>query len=128
MQKPPSVFITQPPTAAPSTALKTIKAAHTIVWALFAGCTMAIPFASWLGENRVTAWLIAIVFVECAVLVVNRWRCPLTSVADRYTTDRRANFDIYLPEWLARHNKTIFGAIYLVGIVFALAHWVFAAS
>ena len=34
------------------------------------------------------------------MLVVNRWRCPLTSAAERYTTDRRANFDIYLPEWL----------------------------
>jgi hypothetical protein len=129
-QKPPGVLFTQlqPPTAARSAALKTIKAAHTIVWALFAGCTIAIPFAFWLGKNRVSAWLIAIVFVECAVLVVNRWRCPLTSVAERYTTDRRANFDIYLPEWLARHNKSIFGAIYLVGIVFALAHWVLAAS
>jgi len=48
-------------------------------------------------------------------------------VAARYTAERRANFDIYLPEWLARHNKVIFGTIYLVGVVAACAHWVLAA-
>ena len=58
------------------------------------------------------------------MLLLNGWRCPLTSMAARYTADRRANFDIYLPEWLAEHNKTIFGALYLVGVVFALVHWV----
>jgi hypothetical protein len=33
------------------------------------------------------------------------------------------NFDIYLPNWLARHNKTIFGAIFILGGLFALAQW-----
>ena len=116
------------PTPSRSTALKAIKTAHTIVWAVFAGCTLAIPFASWRGEHRAAAWLAAMVFAEVAVLVVNRGRCPLTSVAAQYTTDRRANFDIYLPEWLAKHNKSIFGALYFAGVVFALAHWVRTAN
>ena len=47
-------------------------------------------------------------------------RGPLTAWAARYTTDRRDNFDIYLPLWLARHNKSIFGALYVAGAVFAL--------
>jgi hypothetical protein len=38
----------------------------------------------------------------------------------RYTDDRHYNFDIYLPEWLAKHNKSIFGALYVTVIVFAL--------
>ena len=66
--------------------------------------------------------------VEVVVLALNKWRCPLTALAARYTTDRRANFDIYLPEWLAKHNKVIFGTIYLVGVVIACAHWVLAAK
>jgi len=56
----------------------------------------------------------------------NKWRCPLTSVAARYTSDRRPNFDIYLPEWLAEHNKLIFGALYVAGVAFAFARWVSA--
>jgi hypothetical protein len=62
------------------------------------------------------------------VLAVNRWRCPLTPIAARYTEDRRANFDIYLPEWLARYNKEIFGTLYLAGVVLLVVRWVGAAN
>jgi hypothetical protein len=106
------------------TSLTLVKAAHTLVWAVFAGCILAIPAASWCGEHRIAGWLAAIVAGEVAVLGFNRWRCPLTSVAARYTNDRRANFDIYLPEWLAKHNKLIFGALYLAGVVFAIVRCV----
>jgi len=106
------------------TALVAIKVVHTIAWAIFAGCILAIPLASLQGWHRVAAWLIVIVAGEVFVLVVNQMRCPLTAVAARYTEDRRDNFDIYLPEWLARYNKHIFGTFYLAGIVFAVACWV----
>ena len=117
----------RPPTAARSAVPKSIKVLYTIVWALFAGCILAIPLASLCGDNHAAFWLAAIVFVEVAVLALNKWRCPLTSPAARYTTDRRANFDIYLPEWLAKHNKVIFGMIYLVGVATTGLHWVLAA-
>ena len=100
--------------------LVTIKVVHTLVWAFFASCIFAIPVFAWNGQFRAAALFIALVFVEVMVLVVNRWSCPLTNVAVRYTDDRRDNFDIYLPEWIARHNKTIFGALYVVGIIMTL--------
>ena len=107
-----------------SPTLKAIKAAHTIVWALFAGCILAIPLVSWRGGHRAAAWLAAIVAVEVVVLALNHGRCPLTSVAARCTDDRRANFDIYLPEWIAKHNTLVFGTLYFAGVAFALARWV----
>ena len=48
------------------------------------------------------AVLIGFVLVECGVLAANRGRCPLTGTAARHTGQRLANFDIYLPVWLAR--------------------------
>lgn len=48
---------------------------------------------------------------------------PLTNLAGRYTKERTDNFDIYLPLWLARRNKTIFGALFAVGELFVLAQW-----
>lgn len=102
--------------------LTIIKLAHTVVWALFAGCVIAIPVLSWIGEVRYAAACAAVVALEVVVLALNRWRCPLTGVAARYTSDRRTNFDIYLPEWLARHNKAIFGTLYVLGLV--LLGWV----
>ena len=55
------------------------------------------------------------------ILASNGWRCPLTAIAARYTEDRRPNFDIFLPEWLAQYNKEIFGTLYVGGILFTLA-------
>ncbi len=101
--------------------LRAIKLAHTIVWAFFAGSILAIPVLAWLGRLRAAAVLIAIVAVEVVILVLNGMRCPLTGVAARYTNDRRDNFDIYLPEWLARHNTLIFGALYVAGVLFTAA-------
>ena len=103
--------------------LRAIKLLHTVVWAFFAGTTAAIPVLALSGRTGVAAICIAVVAVEVAILVANAWRCPLTGVAARYTDDRRDNFDIYLPEWLARHNKTIFGAIYLAGVALTLLVW-----
>jgi hypothetical protein len=106
-----------------STGLVVVKVAHTLVWAVFASCILAIPVVSWRGDHHAAAWLTAIVAGEVAVLALNGWRCPLTAVAARYTRDRRDNFDIFLPQWLAKHNKLIFGALYVAGVAFALALW-----
>lgn len=100
-----------------------IKTLHTIVWAIFAGCIVAIPLAALADSFGVAAWLSVIVFVEVLVLFFNRMRCPLTAVAARYTNDRRDNFDIFLPEGLARYNKLIFGSLYVAGVLFALGRW-----
>jgi hypothetical protein len=118
----------RPSTEVTSAVLKSVKAAHTIVWALFAGCILAIPVVSWRGEHRTAAWLSAIVAGEVAILALNNWRCPLTSMAARYTHDRRENFDIYLPVWLAKYNKSIFGTLYFAVVVFALVRWARAPS
>lgn len=106
-------------------ALVGIKLLHTAVWALFAGCIVAIPIAAALRQFRAVAILSALVLVECAILAVNRGRCPLTDVAGRYTESRQDNFDIYLPLWLARYNKVIFGTLFVAGEIFALERWLF---
>ncbi|TAJ94762.1 MAG: hypothetical protein EPO10_20130 [Reyranella sp.] len=100
-----------------------IRAAHTIVWLFFVACIAAIWVFAARGDYLGAAVSIGLVFVECVVLAVNGWKCPLTAVAARHTDDRRDNFDIYLPQWLARHNKSVFGTLYLAGIAFTLARW-----
>jgi hypothetical protein len=112
------------PTEVESSALMAIKAMHTIAWAVLAGCVLAIPLASWRNDHRAAAGLAAIVAIEVVVLLLNGWRCPLTSVAARYTDERRENFDIYLPLWLAKYNKRIFGTLYAAGVAFAFVRWV----
>ncbi len=84
---------------------------------------MAIPFAGARRQFLAAAVLTGVVLGECTVLAVNRGRCPLTDLAGRYTEERTDNFDIYLPLWLARRNKTIFGTIFVVGELIVLARW-----
>ena len=100
-----------------------IKLLHTAIWVFFAGCILAIPVAGARLQFGWAAALTGLVLIECAVLAVNRGRCPLTDLAARYTDERADNFDIYLPLWLARRNKSIFGTLFVVGALFALLRW-----
>jgi hypothetical protein len=100
--------------------LRAIKLMHTLAWAFFASAVVLIPLAAWQQAWGYTLLLIGVVGVECLILAFNQMRCPLTPLAARYTEDRAPNFDIYLPVWLARYNKQIFGALFLAGILFSI--------
>ncbi len=103
--------------------LITIKIVHTGIWAALATCILALPVLGLLHWFRRAIIVSAIVLVECAVLAVNRGRCPLTDWAARFTADRAANFDIYLPAWLAQYNKLIFGSLFVLGELIVMACW-----
>jgi tetrahydromethanopterin S-methyltransferase subunit E len=104
--------------------LRTVKVTHTVIWVFFVACILAIPLFTALSRFRLAVLCAAIVGVEVAVLLLNGFTCPLTNVAARYTSDRRANFDIYLPEWLARHNKAVFGTLYIAAVFLLVVRWV----
>ena len=106
-----------------ATILVWIKLLHTAIWLFFASCIVALPVVGLRRRFRWAAGLSALVLVECVVLALNHFRCPLTDLAARYTEERGANFDIYLPEWLARHNQGIFGALFVAGGLFTLWRW-----
>ena len=103
--------------------LLAIKTFHTLAWAFFAGCIVAIPFVVHANQFRIAALLIVVVCLEVLVIALNQGHCPLTAVAARYTFDRKDNFDIFLPVWLARHNKAIFGSLFVGALVYTLIRW-----
>ncbi len=109
----------------PGARLLAVKLAHTGVWAFFVATILGIWVAASLRRFGIALICIAIVLVEVAVLLFNHWRCPLTDVAARYTPDRRANFDIFLPERLARYNKEVFGSLFVLAILYTLFRWRF---
>jgi len=104
--------------------LAMVKLLHTAVWIFFVGCIAVIPIASMLRQFRLAELLAGVVFVECAVLGVNKGRCPLTTVARRYSDSSAANFDIYLPEWLARRNKLVFGMFFVADLLLLIWQFV----
>jgi hypothetical protein len=104
--------------------LTAVKLLHTVIWAFLAASIFALPILAVVRRFRWAAILTVIVLLECIVLAVNRGRCPLTDLAARYTLDRAANFDIYLPNWLAQHNKILFGWLFLAGELLLVGCWV----
>lgn len=101
-----------------------IKALHTIVWAFMVACIAGIYYFSSTGRFGWALAMIGVVAGEVLVILANQTRCPLTPLAAMFTTDREPNFDIYLPQWLARHNKEIFGSLYAAGLAYAWLRWV----
>lgn len=89
-----------------------------------AGCILALPFLAFTRHFRWVFILTVFVLFECAVLGMNRGRCPMTDWAARFTDDRADNFDIYLPNWLARYNKVIFGTLFVVNEVVVVWFWI----
>jgi len=100
-----------------------IKLLHTAIWLFFVACILALPITAQMRRFRWAATFAVLVLIECAILALNHFRCPLTDLAAHYTTARAANFDIYLPLWLAAHNQTIFGTLFLACALFALWRW-----
>ncbi len=101
-----------------------IKLLHTLVWAIMATCVCGLPI---LAAKRRFGWALVvsiIVLTECVVLALNHFICPITNLAARYTSDRAANFDIYLPLWLAQNNQPIFGTLFIVVEVFCVWAWI----
>lgn len=84
----------------PSSVLAMIKLLHTIVWAFFVSCILAIPIAAYVGRFSLAGIPISVVFIEVLILAANNGSCPLTGVASHFTSGREANFDIFLPLWM----------------------------
>jgi hypothetical protein len=101
-----------------------IKLAHTLIWAVLVAAIVSIPVLTFLGRLDWALWASLLVWVEVLVLLANRMRCPMTGIAERYTDDRSGNFDIFIPEGLARNNKLIFGTLFAAAEAYLLWRWV----
>lgn len=98
-----------------------IKALHTLVWAAMVCVIGFVLWSGLTGNSTMYSWLaVAVVLIEGVVLLVFKGHCPLSDIARRYSISTKHNFDIFLPEWLAKHNKLIFTTIYVIGLLFML--------
>lgn len=101
------------------TSLIIVKIVHTIIWLFFNFVIFYLLFA--VISNRIDKWTwigIGCFAVEGIVLLIFKNSCPLTVIARRFSNSTRDNFDIYLPNWLAKYNKKIY--ITILGVVFLI--------
>ena len=103
------------------TSLIIIKTVHTLIWIFFNVVIFYMLYAVIIGKIDKWLWLgFGLVALEGLILLVFKFFCPLTIMARQYSDSDRDNFDIYLPNWLARNTKRIYTSIVLFIAVIAL--------
>ncbi|QYA27213.1 hypothetical protein G3I01_11540 [Gramella sp. MT6] len=80
-----------------------------IFYILYSGIFNKITTFTWIG--------VGLVIGEGIVLMIFNKFCPLTLIARKYSNSQKDNFDIFLPNWLAKNNKLIFTSIFLAGLI-----------
>ncbi|RTY94997.1 hypothetical protein [Flavobacterium sp. GT3R68] len=95
-----------------------IKLLHTIIWLIFNVIIFYFLYAVIIDKIDWKVWAcLGILIAEGIILVVLKSFCPVTLLARKYSDCQKSNFDIYLPEWLAKYNKVIYTTIVLIAIV-----------
>jgi hypothetical protein len=92
--------------------LMIIKSMHMLIWAFFNVVIFYLLYA--VIANKIDKWVwicLGLILLEGATLLLFKNLCPVTVVARHYSQSQKPNFDIYLPVWLAKHNKKIYTAI-----------------
>jgi hypothetical protein len=98
-----------------------VKLIHTLIWAMFVSLITMVVYSGVTGHITPYSWIaVAAIIGEGAVLLVFKGRCPLTVVARKYSDSPKDNFDIYLPNWLAKYNKVIFTTLFGIGLLLML--------
>jgi hypothetical protein len=95
-----------------------VKLVHTLIWVFFNIVIFYLFYAGITGKIDKWVWIcIGLLLLEGLVLLIFKNLCPITLIARRYSDSRKDNFDIFLPNWLAKHNKTIYGSLFAIAIL-----------
>src|SRR5580765_8530519 len=97
------------------TRLTIVRIIHTLIWLFFNVVIFYMLYA--VVNDKLDIWLwigYGLIIFEGAILLACKFFCPLTLLARRYSNSTKENFDIYLPNWLAKYNKLIYSGIMFI--------------
>ena len=103
------------------TKLILVKVIHTLIWIFFNVVIFYLLYA--VIQNRIDKWIwigLGLFLFEAIVLLIFHMSCPLTIIARKYSSSTKDNFDIYLPNWLAKYNKQLYSAILMIVVLILL--------
>jgi len=98
-----------------------IKTIHTIIWLFYNVVIFYLLYAVIMNKIDILVWIcVGLVGLEGIVLLLFKMFCPLTIIARKYSDSTKDNFDIFLPNWLAKYNKIIYTSIFSIAIIILL--------
>jgi len=98
--------------------LHIIKLIHTIIWIFFNVVIFYLYYA--IITNKITRWVwicICLILLEGLILLIFKKLCPITIIARKYSDSEKDNFDIFLPNWLAKYNKLIYTSLFIIVLI-----------
>ena len=106
--------------------LLAIKLFHTLIWLFFVCIIFYVLYTGITNTINSFTWIaIGLVIGEGIVLLIFKMFCPLTIIARKYSDSQKDNFDIFLPNWLAKYNKIIFTTLFVIGLAIVLVRTLF---
>lgn len=101
-----------------------VKIIHTLIWLFFNLVLFYMAYTVIVNRINKFVWIgIGCIVMEWIVLIFFRWQCPFTIIARKYTNSTKKNFDIYIPDWLAKYNKEIYITFFVItisGLIFRI--------
>jgi hypothetical protein len=98
--------------------LNIIKLIHTIIWVFFNVVIFYLYYAAITNKIDNRVWIcIGLILLEGLVLLIFNKLCPITLIARKYSDSNKDNFDIFLPNWLARYNKLIYTSLFIIVLI-----------
>ena len=95
-----------------------VKFIHSVIFFFMVACLCYVLYCAITRRYDWTLLLALIaIFLEGLALLLNRWRCPLTTLAEKYGAANGAVTDIFLPGWLTRHTFKITTIVVIIEII-----------
>ncbi len=81
-------------------------------------CLLYILYAGVTGTfNLVLLIAIIAIFIEGIALILNKWRCPMTTLAEKYGAEKGSVVDLFLPAIMARTSFKWFTVLFVAELI-----------
>lgn len=98
--------------------LTIVKMVHTFIWTFFNIVIFYSLYAVIIDKIDQWVWIsLGLILMEGLILMAFGKKCPITLIARRYSDSTKDNFDIFLPNWLAKHTQIIYTIIVFITIL-----------
>jgi hypothetical protein len=102
-----------------------IKLIHSIIFLFMVACMVYIFYCAVVRRYDWTlVFAFAAIVVEGIVLIINRWTCPFTKLAQKYGDEKGAVTDLFIPARYARYTFNVFTTIFIIELIWlAWGYW-----
>ncbi len=96
-----------------------IKLVHSLIFFFMVGCLIYILYS---GITKTFNWVLLFALIALLIdgitLILNKWRCPLTTLAEKYGAEKGTVTDMFLPAIISRNVFKIAIVLFPAELVF----------